>query len=321
MPVAKIKHWGRKALRRIVPYLDLLGYVVIGVVLGIIINLLQVPFKEKPADWKAVFNIVANPPALVVCILTTIVGLMHQLRKESEERWRKYFKGAEVVIQLIPKMKPLNKVAIEVAQGIFLRNSGITGDNASRLYAIDWNTPDYWLRNDMLGYLAAQAQWQTKGNGLREVHRLFIWDRIDNIGEKILGIHCLMGFHTYVALRKSIDIAGNVERDLMRDVLYWDGTAEATPIIVQDVAAHLPGGRMVGYESPLTVQDRAALEDDNDSSEITECMRGIDVGRMLSYHKVMQRLMQSCCHFEGNYFSKPAHSITTFHTRLQNLRS
>lgn len=127
---------------------------------------------------------------------------------------------ADIVVYPIKTCQELDEHLVDIAQKIFLRKSGIL-DEFLPIYAIDWNSPYYWIQNDVLAYLATQASWRAHGNK-REVYRFFVWDPWDietKLGEKMINVHLLLGFHTYLTTRKKALALLSPEQ--CRDILFW----------------------------------------------------------------------------------------------------
>ena len=79
--------------------------------------------------------------------------------------------------------------------------------NLASLYAVDATSPHRWWSESMLGYLAVQAEWKAQDSPpfhQRQLSRLFVWTPADlrsPLGIKLILLHRLFGFHTYVMLK------------------------------------------------------------------------------------------------------------------------
>ncbi|MEO5361037.1 MAG: hypothetical protein H7843_11420 [Nitrospirota bacterium] len=104
-------------------------------------------------------------------------------------------------------------------------------------YAIDHTSPNQWWTNSMLGYLACQARW-TARNKDNKVHRIFVLTKGEMsspIGKKIIQLHHLMGFETYIMLdiyyEKYVDDYDNKEKiDLKREFFTWNDSTTTNKI-------------------------------------------------------------------------------------------
>uniref|UniRef100_UPI003B433C2D hypothetical protein n=1 Tax=Candidatus Magnetominusculus dajiuhuensis TaxID=3137712 RepID=UPI003B433C2D len=131
----------------------------------------------------------------------TIDGKVKQQLSESLNK-------ARIVIQM--SVEPLNTIHVEKIRDIL--NLLEENEQVNRIYAIDNTSPNLWWTNSMLGYLACQAKWfsrkkDNKKDNVKdnEVHRFFVMcegemQKVE--GKKIIQIHHLMGFETYIILKE-----------------------------------------------------------------------------------------------------------------------
>ncbi|MBF0567497.1 MAG: hypothetical protein HQK95_01385 [Nitrospirae bacterium] len=103
---------------------------------------------------------------------------------------------AKIVIHM--GIEPLNTLNIKTVRGIL----DLIPDSVTQIYAIDNTHPNHWWTNSMLGYLACQAKWAAKKSA-NKIHRYFVLSKGEMrsvAGKKIVQIHHLMGFETYLIL-------------------------------------------------------------------------------------------------------------------------
>lgn len=176
------------------------------------------------------------------------------------------------------------------------------------IFAIDWNSGETWLSDDMLGYLAAQANWRAMEHG-REIYRIFVWDRLDPLSKKLIDIHSMLGFHAFILSKAAAE--ATVPAPFRRDVIFWDfdigeggyldhsKTANIAPVVAQEVFNKKilsypdPDDHhqqpMFGIESPLP---HGASFESQDAPKI----KGITLRSAVSYAKLFNVLRSCECH-------------------------
>lgn len=179
----------------------------------------------KPVDyWTATKDALHNPYAGLEILVALLGGMIffakdqlkkwNILSKKFDNYWEKHLKqdrdqlkeifgNAQIVLKI--DIEEFNSDHIRVIQDILegLHNN----KNVKAIYAIDASHPAQWWTNSMLGYLAIQSRWTSLSKD-RKVHRFFILNRgeLSSLsGKKIIQMHTLLGFETYIILEPIFD--------------------------------------------------------------------------------------------------------------------
>ena len=225
------------------------------------IMLLAIYLKtQKLSDASPTAGLVA----FVVASLIATLRLNHRIYQLNLDQWQQLKQDRELVIQ--PRIKPFNAYTLDRVHELLIPEirGCVLGEEGpcNLLLALDLGGPTSWWTNDMLGYLALQVNWVVRSPG-RRVKRIFVWEPAEYIslpGIKIISIHKMLGFETYVfpkpcyrALMKKKEM--RAKKQLFREFLVWDpgGAKSSKPL--------LHGGAEVwGYHSPRSLDETAAVE-------------------------------------------------------------
>jgi len=149
-------------------------------------------------------------------------------------------------IVLYPGMKTFNLPHVLALEQLLCE--GCNGPQNS-LLALDATEPPEWWTNNMLGYLAIQARWVSRGVG-RSLKRTFVWERSaigSPAGKKLLLMHHMFGFETFICpdyvYFKDILKNSKANDDQRREFLIWDDKG-AVPVDVPTI-----GMGIFGYDS------------------------------------------------------------------------
>ncbi|MBF0554252.1 MAG: hypothetical protein HQK96_06775 [Nitrospirae bacterium] len=142
-------------------------------------------------------------------------------------------------------IEPFDKVHINTIRAIL----GSMPEGVTSIYAIDNSNPNQWWTNSMLGYLACQAKWSSKKTENR-VHRFFVLSKGEMsspVGRKLIQLHHLIGFDTYIILDTHYDNILNLYNDtiddkvLNREIFIWNNSTDNTSFLNRE--------KIYGYHS------------------------------------------------------------------------
>ncbi len=177
-------------------------------------------------------------------LLSCILGFIREFNKKSITLHKDFVKRsitlhkdivnaiAEKPIVLHPPIRPFHPGNLEVFEELL----NAVGGPQEALIALDATDPLEWWSNDMLGYLALQAQWVMKKN-CRTIKRVFVWDTPairSAAGSKLLWLHASFGFKTIICPKRIYSSRAVLSgfhggKDLKREFLIWDNEMEAIP--------------------------------------------------------------------------------------------
>jgi hypothetical protein len=197
--------------------------------------------------------------AFVVSVVVLTYRLNHRIYVLNWQQWQALRQDRELVIQ--PRIRPFDAHTLDRVGDILIPEARGAPNNegpTTALLAVDLGGPTGWWTNDMLGYLALQVNWATRGQG-RTVRRVFVWEPSEYIclaGLKILSIHKLLGFETYLFPKPSYRRLIEKMKPLAREFLVWDITGQAVP----SKPPFLSRREVWGYQSPRLLDEGPAVE-------------------------------------------------------------
>lgn len=172
-------------------------------------------------DAQAVkYFIMLSVPFYLISICWQILQLHEQQWKkhldEDREQWHQFIMGKHIVLSI--EIQEFDRDHIKILQDMLNTAFPQTGGQGNAvtcrkaaILALDATSPRNWWSNSMLGYLAVQAKWKAEDNPpsyCREVSRAFVLHpaEIQNpLGIKIITLHRLFGFNTYVLTNSAFD--------------------------------------------------------------------------------------------------------------------
>lgn len=241
------------------------------------------------------------------------------IKKNVSDEVSNIKKNVKFIVHLSEMIDPFNRSCMEESRNIIFNGP------KKVIYAIDWTPAGAWLSEDLLGYLAMQANW-CASDSEREVHRIFVWDHIDNLERKMLAIHSMLGFHTYLANKEAVrKIAEN--KNHMRDVLFWDfpmkhdknidADADVRGVIINNIAiAGRVDEEIIGFRAlndPPGEMPRREQRKEHERIDAYKVMSAINVDEARGYARLFNSI--KCCgaadnkgcltgYFSSNYFSR-----------------
>lgn len=159
------------------------------------------------------------------------------------EQWKDFIRYKEIVFN-VDMTESYDAIHIKNLQERLLIAFPSNGhhEGESHIYAIDATSPRKWWSNSMLGYLAVQADWKAKDvppQYKRSVARIFVMHPLDirnPLGKKMIILHQLFGFDTYVVIEKPFQKLFNELKSIspfkeekgfgIKEFLAWDGCSD-----------------------------------------------------------------------------------------------
>ncbi len=224
---------------------------------------------------------VLSPAGIAVAFFISLAIELHKLQQQNTINWKRHLtqdrtqiqellKNADVVLRI--DIKPLDHEHISVIQTLL----SCLDDRVKSLYALDASLPAHWWSNSMLGYLAIQSKWAS-ADPSRSIHRIFVLSRseLDSThGRKIIGLHTLMGFRTYIVLNSIFEQLYeaynelDVEAPPRKEFVIWDNV-DSFPSKT-NLPKKLKSKEIYGYQSFWLTSTPHEERETGDSIDITD---------------------------------------------------
>ncbi len=117
--------------------------------------------------------------------------------EKSEKKFTKLLDSASISFQT--KITSYEKEYVEAIQTM-IQNFAYS-NRVENIYAIDYSDPLDWWNESMTAYLAILTKWKSEDNKNRNVHRIFILNKLDfqsDLTKRTLFFHSLLGLKTYL---------------------------------------------------------------------------------------------------------------------------
>lgn len=214
-----------------------------------------------------------------------------------KKNWDKYTENKQIVVRLDMLVRPFNKDNLIFFSDIFILKALTPSPNTTghrfhggnaHIVAIDWSDPTSWLTDDMMTYLAMQATWLRKDLN-RKVSRIFLVNDLEAVTARMLIIHSILGFETYVLNRNRISDSSFNEwgNEYRRDALFW---YNPDPYLIFSTINAMD---MYGYVS--TAKGGIYSSSDRESGDINRTLNFItDIEISRKYLDIFTKLMDWC---------------------------
>jgi len=116
--------------------------------------------------------------------------------KSSELKFSKLVNSASISFQT--KITSYEKEYVESIQAMV--ENFKHSNRVENIYAIDYSDPLDWWNDSMTAYLAILTSWKNQDNKNREIHRVFIFNKLDfqnDLTKRTIFFHALLGLKTY----------------------------------------------------------------------------------------------------------------------------